>query len=77
MSSGISWDTKKQNKLKVMENMWIHIPCRNDRTLRHTLMDNFLKVFIEILQSCYNPIYDISHAELWWENCKYVLKFTF
>lgn len=50
-----------------MENMWIHIPCRNDRTLRHTLMDNFLKVFIEILQSCYNPIYDISHAELWWE----------
>lgn len=42
--------------LKFLENKWIHIPYRNDRTLHHTLTCNFLKVFIEILQSCYNPV---------------------
>lgn len=39
---------------------------------------NFLKVFIEILQSFYNPVYDISHAELWWEKTVNTSwKFTF
>ena len=44
------------------------IVIKHVNILHHTLTCNFLKVFIEILQSCFiTPFYDISHAELWWE----------
>lgn len=44
---------------------------------RHKLACNFLKVFIEILQSCYNPILRHLPCRTVMRNCKYVLKFTF